>query len=551
MTSESFLIQVDTPSIRKYVFGTDPLNEVRGASARLDWLNRDEMRRVLREHVGLADGAANVEKVYANGGSAQFIVRKCNEVAVKTACQSMVRYIQEQTGGEVRVVYGIAPLEDEALYRDAVRMAHFRLRCQREFGSGYFSASTVPTIMECRSASHLPAAHRVDWGAEGIEMLSMASRQKAREGRQARDHGIWAGWMSHLQDAGPWPDKECWQNLRCKGITDIGERSSWRNYIGVVYADGNAMGKIVQILDRPETCRQFSRIVDESIREACFAGLGGICGQEVDHVRKAIDQDGQFEPLPADILLLGGDDLLVAVPADRALDFALHVTDRFESLTLDKIAALQDETARQFFKDRLGDNGFTISCGIAIARSTYPFYLSLDLAEQLLKNAKRQDSRGTSPAPQGTAHIDFHVVAGANSHSLKQVRETTYRASTDTPRTLRPLAPSQLELLRASVRELRKAGIPRGKLHELQEASLTEEASQAERRVREIFARCQHGPERSQRRVLWDAVKRLCPDGYSFDFPWFTRDGQRLLCVVDIVDAYDLLREQGKTGTFQ
>ena len=52
------------------------LNEVRGASARLDWLNRDEMERVLSKEI------ANVEKIYANGGSAQFLVRECSEIAV-------------------------------------------------------------------------------------------------------------------------------------------------------------------------------------------------------------------------------------------------------------------------------------------------------------------------------------------------------------------------------------------------------------------------------------------------------------------------------------
>ena len=107
MANETFLIQIDTPSIKQYVFGTDPLNEVRGASARLDWLNRHEMERVLGDRI------ANVEKIYANGGAAQFVARECSEGAVRSACRKMVRYIREQTGGEVRVAYGIAPFQGE------------------------------------------------------------------------------------------------------------------------------------------------------------------------------------------------------------------------------------------------------------------------------------------------------------------------------------------------------------------------------------------------------------------------------------------------------
>ena len=529
MTDESFVIVVDTPSIKKYVFGTDALNEVRGASARLDWLNQDKMQQCLRQHLGV------VKRIYANGGSAQFLAHGCDEATVRTACTSMVRYIREQTGGEVQVVYGIAPFRDEASYQESVRMAHFQLRCQREFATCHRSASLLPTMMECQSASHLPAT-RVVPGPDGTAMLSETSYGKHRQGRVAHRHGLWAEWMRYLKDKGPWPARREWNKLRCKNITDIG------NKIGVVYADGNAMGKIVQALDRPETFRQFSRIVDESIREACFTALSQISGPEIDNVRNAPTRHHRFAPLAADILLLGGDDLLVAVPADRALDFSLKVTGEFERLTKEKIDRL-DENTQQFFRGHPGNGGFTISCGVAIAKSNYPFYLALDLAEQLLKNAKRQDSYYPRPGAPGVARIDFHVVAGANSHVLDRVRKADYQVQTDAPRTLRPLSCFQLESLRAGVqrlRGLRDVAFPRSKLHELQEAALAAEVNQADRRIRDIFARCRHGRDRSERLALWLAVSELRPDGYVFDFPWFKKNGQRLLCVADLVEAYDL-----------
>ena len=154
-------------------------------------------------------------------------------------------------------------------------------------------------------------------------ILSQASYEKAREGRDTRHHGLWGGWMQYLADKGEWPDSKYWRRLRCESLTDIGDRSSWRNYIGIVYADGNAMGQIVQAMIRPETFRQFSKIVDESIQEACFTALSEISESEVNKARENYEQQSGFERLAADILLLGGDDLLVALPADRALDFAL------------------------------------------------------------------------------------------------------------------------------------------------------------------------------------------------------------------------------------
>ena len=431
MTGESFVIVIDTPSIKKYVFGTDSLNEVRGASARLDHLNRVEMEKCLCDY--LTPRGVRVEPIYANGGSAQFVVHECDASTARTACTRMVQYIHEQTGGEVRVVYGIAPIKDEAFYPQAVQMAHFQMRAEREFATCHRSTALIPTMMECDSASHLPA-HIEHPDADGIKILSKASHGKAQQGRESSRSGLWADWVQSLADtADSWVSREHWEKLRCKSLTDIGDCSSWHGYIGVVYADGNAMGKIIQTMNRQEVFKQFSRIVDQSIQEACFAALSHVSQKEVANVQQSLKAGRPFESLPADILLLGGDDLLVAVPADRALNFALTVTETFERLTREKIDRLQDKETRQFFCDRLGERGFTISCGVAIAKSNYPFYLLLDLAEQLLKNAKQKDSHYLRSEMEGDARIDFHVVAGANSYALDQVRKDSYQVEKTTP----------------------------------------------------------------------------------------------------------------------
>ncbi len=539
MACETFVVVIDTPSIKNYVFGTDPLNEVRGASARLDQLNRVETERCLADQLG----REHVECIYANGGSAQFLIHESDQADVKMACESMVQHIREQSTGEVGVVYGIAPLKDNTSYTDyteAVQMAHFQLRCQREFASSQRSTALIPLMMECKSASHLPAA---DIDNNDGNILSHASYEKRQYGSDARLHGLWAQWMEHLKTRGQsWPSGEYWDKLRCKSLTDIGDCSSWDGYIGLVYADGNGMGKIIKTLDLPETYRQFSRIVDESIREACFTALNQVSKSEINNVQEALKNQKPFKFLPADILLLGGDDLLVALPADRSLDFAQQATETFQRLTQEKIDNIEDGRTKEFFHNQSNNEGFTISCGVAIAKSNYPFYLLLDLAEELLKNAKRKDNLYSHSEADGVSRIDFHVVAGANSYALAQVRKETYLVEADAtdPRTLRPLSCQQLEQLRKNIQELRAAGFPHSKLHELHEAALSLNWIQTSWRIQEIFARCQHGQDRSQRRALWESIDSMCPEGYSFEFPWFKKDDRRLLCVADLVDAYRL-----------
>ena len=538
MTGKTYIVIFDTPSVKQFVFGTDSLREVRGASALLDRLNRNELGQVLERHLG----AQQVWKVYANGGSGQFRVQGHSADSIEAACMEVMQFVRVQTGGEVKMAYGYARLGSEGAYQQAVAEAHFRLRCHREFDACRRSTPLLPMMMECQSASHLPAAH-LEQFPEGPAILSRASHRKRKEVVQ---HGLWEGWMQHLSETEErWPDRNQWSQLRCENLSDIGGLSTSRNRIGVVYADGNAMGRIVQQLDSPEVCKHFSETVDTSIRDACHAALTEVSKPDIADIQDRLASSTVHSFLRADILLLGGDDLLVALPAERALEFAMRVTQHFERLTAQTMAAACDEDVRNFYRKHANGKGFTISCGVAIVSSSFPFYLSLDLAEDLLKNAKA----GHSPQQSPVARIDFHVVAGSNSYALKQVRSEDYGVASgksqdtaEAARTLRPLTRSQLEALRDGVDELRRCHFPRSKLHDLHEAALDPRKWQAEWRIREIFARSRHGglPRTSHRYALWHALDRLRPAGHEYCFPWFTGEGRQILGVADLVEAYDL-----------
>lgn len=537
-----YVVVFDTPSIKQYVFGTDVLREIRGASANLDGLNRSDMERTLRAKLG---ESCKTERVYANGGAAQFIVMGAGEAELRKACDDVVARIAEKTAGDVRAVYGIAEWRDEQSdsYSGAVERAHFEVRARREFGAHVPCAVTAPLIAECASASHLPASRIVSIRGDEPRALSESSVFKDRRGRDAKERGVWAEWMTALAGYGPWPDEEGWDTLRCDSIADIGEAAqTLSGYVGLVYADGNAMGQIVQQLDSPEVYRAFSETVDDSIREACFRSLAEICAGEIEKIRH-----GKSQSLPADILLLGGDDLLVAVPADRSLQFARSAARHFQELTAERIQNYKEDEIREFFSRRRISR-MSISCGVAVAKASYPFYLLLDLAEELLKNAKRADAPFQADEA-GPARIDFHVVAGANSFSLGQTRRDDY-AVADGPqtdgrrcirRTLRPLTLDQIDRLQQSVQLLRDVNFPRSKLHALHEAALGGTDAQAQRMIRDILGRCKSSKDRNERLALWKAIETLRPNGTSFDFPTFVLGDERVLAVADIVEAMELL----------
>lgn len=557
-----YLVVLDTPGIKQFVFGTDALAEVRGASALLVRLNRDESNEILCQWLG----AGSVQKIFANGGSGQFIVTASDRAAVEAALDALAAWYREQTGGEMDVVAGVAEWPEAGNYQEAVAEAFEQLQLRRRLASGRPTVPTFPLMLECQSTSYLPAQPGVFvWGNERL-ILSQSSRLKRQESREARRGILWTEWMEFLDENDANHLAEHAEQLRYPDAEGIAECSAGRRkgYIGLVYADGNAMGRLVQELDSPEVYQAFSELVDESIRQACYQALAEVCEGEIAAARQALSVGDRPCRLPADILLLGGDDLLVVLPADRALRFALQVTTTFEQRTKKRLEEPSSDSVRQFFAKRgLVGRGLTISCGVALGPARYPFYMLLELAEELLRSAKRGGSRDAQCSDYwAPAYVDFHLLAGSASHELDVIRAEDYLVHSSHPRTLRPYRRDRLEQLQMAVRCLQQARLPRSKLQDLLDAALDPRPRRAELRARELFGRLREDRVRRERSALWRALGML---GALSPYPWThlevvrpdkattSRPANRkketatqtlyATALADLVEAYDLFGE--------
>src|ERR1700737_4474337 len=99
------LVAFDTDHIKQYVFATDKLKEIRGASSILDRLNRQDMSDIAK------DVDTNAQLIYANGGSGLFEVDtdKADKFGKRVQQQFRVR-----TAGSATITYTIQELPDSA-----------------------------------------------------------------------------------------------------------------------------------------------------------------------------------------------------------------------------------------------------------------------------------------------------------------------------------------------------------------------------------------------------------------------------------------------------
>mgnify|MGYP002402070883 CR=1 FL=1 len=259
-----------------------------------------------------------------------------------------------------------------------------------------------------------------------------------------------------------------------KGTQRPGDFNDFRNfgkakdYIGLIYADGNGMGSKVEKLPTLPEIRDFAKAVDDSIYNA-------VCDAIKEHlpVWEGVNQEsGKQENLfPFDLLLLGGDDVVMVTSAVVAMDVARTIATSFHKYTREKDPKKQ---------------GHNLSVGVVLAPVKYPFGLLQDLAESALKHAKmegakRKLEKETITSAYGDTLINFMTVTGSTSHDFKRV----YKSLHDTHgkgnghdgevafyATLRPYTIEELDFLLGAIREGKKMGLGRTKLHQAREAVL-------------------------------------------------------------------------------
>ncbi|MGQ9680336.1 MAG: type III-B CRISPR-associated protein Cas10/Cmr2 [Candidatus Bathyarchaeia archaeon] len=158
-------------------------------------------------------------------------------------------------------------------------------------------------------------------------------------------------------DASPRPEalcERCWR-LREEGkgvwIEDLSKKT---NYIAIVKADGDNMGRIFD----GSIFKKFEKGVSPSRLSVVSNLLNKVCE---DRLTKII---GKFD---GKIIFAGGDDLLALVPGEWAFNAAAELADKFgESMNFE----------------------CTISAGVAVLHSRLPIYAGLEKAYELIKVAK-------------------------------------------------------------------------------------------------------------------------------------------------------------------
>jgi len=256
-----------------------------------------------------------------------------------------------------------------------------------------------------------------------------------------------------------------------RDVQEIGASSG--RYIGMIYADGNRMGRFFSRLPTPEAYARASHTIAAVLKGAVFDALSTYLEPSSQKPVGAVH--------PFEILTIGGDDLLLIVPANRALDIAIHIGHAFESneqiiqLTNGVQPAtprvLADRYAGRAIDPRYDFAAYTpdlsLSTGVVLAQENAPIFFLRELADELIKTAKKK----AKDQAEGGGTVDFMVLKAVTmvTDNIAEFRKRALDAQSSRRLIARPYTWHELAGLLVTARKLREARVPRSQLYRLRE----------------------------------------------------------------------------------
>jgi CRISPR-associated protein Cmr2 len=414
-----YLVKGGSFRVQKYLWETVKLPSIRGASCLLDDINRLEIPKWVATH------AIPESHIYAGGG-------KCLLVLPKWQGEECARYIEDAyfqgtwtaDSAAVALEVNLKDLDAEN-YQDIM---HKLDDCLLEWQMLKLPAINPPNSdpLLKKFQKNLQGVSEGDKRCDSCQ-LRVAEWKMDSRNLTPEDEACWCwscaqktgkgkeGKTSFRKDVYDYYGQVDQTGVAFQSIQEIADE---HKNIGVIYGDANHMGQFVDSIHSLASMRAFSMETERVVKLAAHGALAE---------SKTADK---FE-----IIAIGGDDILLIVPGDQALDIAYHIGTRFE-------AAYQetDKTSSQL----------TMSIGVTLANYRMPIRFLFETAKQLLKSAKKK----AKAEKKGT--LDVLSLAGDASLGTT-VTEVRKRQNEGTiRRTARPYSWQNVKDLKELITNLKK-----------------------------------------------------------------------------------------------
>jgi hypothetical protein len=386
---------VDVSGIQEYVLGPSQLKLRRGASLLVRDFNEEISRR---------PGA-----IFSNGGNALVVFAPASEA--DDFRREIAARFQEMTA--IGVVRTAQAEYERNRFKASWEALQDAMASEKARPLGRFFTGSNPYWGTCKCGQY-PAVERRRLYEEEEESYFCRACVLRLERNPSRD-----------DDKLP------------RDFNDLGSVADPRGYLALVAIDFDGMGSYFSehATESEELCGEVSTRIDESLRTA------------IDSACKRIEK--------REILLSGGDDCAVMIPAHNVFDFLSGFRDAFRR-----------EFLREFRHTREAPPLPSFSAGVTIAHSHFPISEFFRVAKELQASAKgvrkRELKRGGTPDDS----VDYEIISTSMSDRPVRSRQQIADRGHGYFRTAKPYLLEQFLALRKTVEDL-KSTAPANKIKRL------------------------------------------------------------------------------------
>lgn len=550
-----YIVTVETVKIKDFLFSTNKLRIIRGASYLLDYLNQVVVPEILK-----SNGVKGEDIIYVGAGNAKFFVD--DEDTAKNIAKEVKRvYKKEAPNSKVVVSY----IETEyrvgkdnsknkrKIWEDIDKLAqNTAVEKSKGFPMMNLDFIGVEKCEICGKNSAQISVENLERDLEDIGLIvkdgevildnyslripALREQIKDLTGTTGDNKGIICEeCLRKLIFSNRVKDTESEKKIsfynyvkeEFKDIelgTEISDYENGKSFIGFMYSDGDGLGDFLKNISQKfkndksssnveekylEFLKEFSETLDKNTKEALIDTI------------KDIFQGKENKRIIGEFLIVGGDDVCAVFNPELVLE----LSEKFQKI-------FEEKMKKYISKTKANDSKITSSSGVIIAKSKTPAFQLFDQALKLQKLAKAKRYEHNAQ----TGFIDFQVIGSEGCVDIdafrkkidfenNRVMERAYAINIEGNSKVK-----NVEKLFETIKELKKIKFPKNKLRYIYELKRDEKLEDFEKKMEFINILSK----------MKDEHIKFIKENYNIDYDY--QEFERYFNnIFDIVELYDFV----------
>lgn len=427
-----YLVSVETVKIKDFIFNTNKLKAIRGASFLLDYLNQVVVKDILRKN-----GVEDNDILYIAAGNAKFY---CKDEEVAKKIETEIKEVYNSFAPDSKLAISYIDAGDQEIWDAMDKLAKetnivknkgfskinldlpFVEKCgiccdnavqikKENFNDNLENyVKNFDPYLENEKLKTLKDRHKIEsqiFGKGGVSGVCPSCFAKyiaanlIKEDFQGK--GFYSEFIKEFKD-------------EFEPVDSLEEYKLKKSFIGFMYSDGDSVGEFLK--------NAKENFKDEDKGEDKYKAFIKNFSQTLDihtkgsliEVLKELREENKLDEHFGEFLIVGGDDVCAVFPGHIVMEVSTRFQERFDS-------KMKDYYKTCNFKNN-GSN-ITSSGGVIIAKAKTPMYYLFDQSLTLQKNAKkkRYETYEDKSVDFKNGFIDFQVIGSEGTVNIGDFRK--------------------------------------------------------------------------------------------------------------------------------